>query len=231
MDDNIIYRLKNCLKDYPFLFAIVRWAVGGLKVGLSPKEAIKEVRGKILNLGSGSERIREDVINLDIHPYRNVDVVGNVYHLPFSNNEIDAVLCDQLLEHLDNLPNALREINRVLKPGGLVYVAVPFVTGYHASPSDYYRFTEDGLMAIMEQHGFLKLKSGIRQGPTSALLSVLTRWLALILSFGSGKLYQLWLMVFLALTFPLKFLDYLLCQYRPADNIALGFYYLGKKEQ
>lgn len=229
MDDNIIYRLKNIFKGFPFLFAIIRWAVGGLKIGLSPKEAIKGVHGKILNLGSGSQRIREDVINLDIYPYRNVDVVGNIYELPFSDNEIDAIVCDQVLEHLDNLPNALGEINRVLKMGGLVYIAVPFVAGYHSSPGDYYRFTEDGLTAVMEQHGFSKLKSGIRQGPTSAFLSILTRWLALTLSFGSGKLYQLWLMMFLIITFPLKFLDYLFGKYRPADNIALGFYYLGKK--
>ncbi len=230
MKDNIVYNLKNLLKEHPFLFDIVRWFFGALRVGLGPKEAIKGVRGKIINLGSGSQRIRKDVINLDIHNYRNVDIVGNIYNLPFSDNEIDAIICDQVLEHLDNLPKALKEMHRVLKAGGLIYIAVPFVVGYHSSPDDYYRFTKNGLEAIMEQYGFLRLKSGISHGPTSAFLSILNEWLALILSFGSGRLYQLWLVIFVALTFPLKFLDYLICRCDPAENIAFSFYYLGKKQ-
>ena len=230
MHDNIIYHLKNFLKRHPFLFEIARGIAGGTRVGLSPQEAIKGVTGKIVNLGSGSQIIRPDVINLDVYPYHNVTIVGNIYRLPFSDNEIDTVICDQVLEHLDNIPNALKEMNRVLKVGGLIYVAVPFVAGYHSSPGDYYRFTKEGIIAIMEQHGFLKLKSGIRQGPTSAFLSVFNKWLALILSFGSSKLYQLLLMLFMALTFPLKFLDYLIYQYSSAEDIAFGFYYLGRKK-
>lgn len=230
MRDNIIYHLKNSLKKYPLFFEIVRWLLGGSRVGLSPKKAIEGVGGKIINLGSGSQRIRPDVVNLDIYHYNNVDIVGDIYHLPFQNDEIDAVIGDQILEHLNNLPKALQEMHRVLKDGGLIYIACPFVASYHASPDDYYRFTQNGLESIMAQHGFLKVKSGIRQGPTSAFLSVVSAWLALLLSFGSDKLYQLWLLVFMALTFPLKFLDYLIYRYSSAQNIAFGFYYLGKKE-
>lgn len=230
-NDNIIYNLKNFLKKYPFLLGIARWFVGGSRVGLGPKEAIKGVGGKVVNLGSGSERIRKDVINLDIHPYENVDVVGDIYSLPFADSEVEAVICDQVLEHLRDTGKAMREMRRVLKTGGLIYVATPFVSPYHSSPDDYYRFSQQGLEALMEQHGFSKLKSGIRQGPTSALLFVLNRWLALIFSFGWGPLYQLLLLVFMALTFPLKFLDYLIYRWLPAKNIALGFYYLGKKQQ
>lgn len=230
MRDNLIYNFKNFLKKYPLLFEVARWFAGGSRVGLGPKEAIKGVEGKILNLGSGSQRIRKDVINLDIYPYHNVDIVGDIYNLPFSDNEVDAIICDQVLEHLKDTARAIKEMNRVLKPAGLIYVAVPFVAGYHSSPDDYYRFSENGLKAVMEQHGFQVIKSGIRQGPTSALLSIFNRWLALILSFGSGGLYQLWLMMFMALTFPSKFLDYLICKFKPAENIAFGFYYLGKKQ-
>lgn len=229
MQDNIVYSLKNFLKKYPFLFEIARLFVGGSRVGLSPKEAIKGVEGKIINLGSGSQKIREDVVNLDLFPYHNVDIVGDIYNLPFSEGEIDAIICDQVLEHLKDSSKAIKEMHRVLKLGGLVYMALPFVAGYHSSPDDYYRLTKNGLEAIMEQHGFQKLKSGIRQGPTSAFLSILTRWLALVLSLGSGKLYQLWWLIFMGLTFPLKFLDYIISWWGPAENLAMGFYYLGKK--
>jgi len=229
MNDDFVYSLKNYLKKQPFLFRVVRWLLGGSRVGLSPEKAIEGVEGKIVNLGSGSQRIRKDVINLDVYPCREVDIVGDIYRLPFKDNEIDAVICDQVLEHLKNASRAIGEMRRVLKPGGLVYVAAPFIFGYHSSPDDYYRFTENGLEAIMEEQGFDKIKSGIRQGPTSAFLAVICQWLAVVLSFGSGKLYQLWLLFFMVLTFPLKFLDYLVWRYSPAKNIAFGFYYLGKK--
>lgn len=229
MQDSIIYNFKNLLKRYPFLFGIVRGLFGASRVGFGPEEAIKGLSGKIVNLGSGSQRIRKDVINLDIYRYRNVDIVGDIYNLPFSDNEIDAIICDQALEHLKDSPAALKEMSRTLKPGGLIYIAVPFVAGYHSSPDDYYRFSKNGLEAIMERQGFLKLKSGIRHGPTSGFLSVLNPWIAMILSFGSDKIYQLWLIIFTALTFPAKFLDYLFYRYGPAENIAFSFYYLGKK--
>ncbi|MBI2041620.1 MAG: class I SAM-dependent methyltransferase [Candidatus Nealsonbacteria bacterium] len=230
MKDNIIYNFKNLLKEHVFLFKTARWLFGALKVGLGPEEAIKGISGKIVNLGSGTQRIRKDVINMDIHAYHNVDIVGDIYNLPFAENEADAVICDQVLEHLNNPDRALLEMARALKPGGLIYIAVPFVAGYHSSPDDYYRFTKNGLEATMESAGFLKLKSGIRHGPTSGFLSVFNQWLAMIFCFGSDKTYQLWLIIFTALTFPLKFLDYLFYRYGPAENIAFSFYYLGKKK-
>src|SRR3989338_9038708 len=119
--DNIIYNFKNFLKRHSFLFGIARGLFGASRVGLSAKAAIKGVGGKIVNLGSGSQKIRKDVIDLDIYPYRNVDIVGDIYNLPFSDNEIDAVICDQVLEHLKDTARALKEMNRVLKQGGLIY--------------------------------------------------------------------------------------------------------------
>ncbi|MDO8559292.1 MAG: class I SAM-dependent methyltransferase [bacterium] len=230
MQDNIIYNLKNFLKERAFLFNTARWLFGALKVGLGPEEAIRGISGKIINLGSGTQRIRSDVINLDTFRYRNVDIVGDIYNLPFSDNEIDAVICDQVLEHLNNPAKALLEMSRVLKPGGLAYIAAPFVAGYHSSPDDYFRFTGSGIVAIMENAGFSKIKSGVRHGPTSGFLSVLNQWLAMVFCFGSDKMYQLLLIIFTALTFPIKFLDYLFCRYGPAENTAFGFYYLGKKK-
>ena len=230
MQDNIIYNLKNFLKGHAFLFNAVRWFFGALKVGLGPEEAIRGISGKIINLGSGTQRIRSDVINLDIYRYRNVDILGDIYNLPFSDNEADAIICDQVIEHLKNSSFALKEMRRVLKIGGLIYIAVPFVAGYHSSPDDYYRFTRNGLEAIMESAGFLKLRSGIRHGPTSGLLSVLNQWLAMIFSLGSDKLYQLCLIIFTALTFPLKFSDYLFYKYGSAENIAFSFFYFVQKK-
>ena len=51
--------------------------------------------------------------------------VGDIKSLPFKDNVHDAVICSEVLEHLDSLDNAVSEIVRVLKPGGVLAVSVP----------------------------------------------------------------------------------------------------------
>src|SRR5690242_18054825 len=45
--------------------------------------------------------------------------------LPFANQTFAAVISNHSLEHFDALAGALREIGRVIQPGGSLYVAVP----------------------------------------------------------------------------------------------------------
>ena len=51
---------------------------------------------------------------------------GNIYHLPFKSNFFDVVFCIDVFEHLEDIPKALAEIKRVMKPGGLVHFALPY---------------------------------------------------------------------------------------------------------
>ena len=51
--------------------------------------------------------------------------VGDIQSLPFKDNAYDAVICSEVLEHLESLDNAVSEIVRVLKPGGILAVSVP----------------------------------------------------------------------------------------------------------
>ncbi len=51
--------------------------------------------------------------------------VGDIQSLPFKDNAYDAVICSEVLEHLESLDNAVSEIVRVLKPGGVLAVSVP----------------------------------------------------------------------------------------------------------
>src|SRR4029077_19609519 len=54
-------------------------------------------------------------------------LVGNasIYDLPFPDATFDAVLLSEILEHVDRDADALREVRRVLKPGGLALITVP----------------------------------------------------------------------------------------------------------
>src|SRR5580700_9050604 len=43
-------------------------------------------------------------------------------HLPFRNQSVHAVICNHSLEHFEDLDNSIREIARVLAPGGFLYI-------------------------------------------------------------------------------------------------------------
>lgn len=80
-----------------------------------------------LNLGAGND-IREGYINHDIVQLQKIDVVHdlNVYPWPFDTCSCDEIIMKDVLEHLDNFVKALEELHRVLKPGGKVYISVPY---------------------------------------------------------------------------------------------------------
>ena len=78
----------------------------------------------------------------------------SILSLPYKDNEFDALICDQVLEHVDGDPQvAFSESFRVVKPGGLVIQATCLVMPVHMAPYDFWRFTPYGLKRLAEPHG------------------------------------------------------------------------------
>lgn len=50
---------------------------------------------------------------------------ANIYALPYADNTFDAVILSEILEHVDDDVAALKEVRRVLKPGGVAAITVP----------------------------------------------------------------------------------------------------------
>ena len=198
--------------------------------GKGPKSLLAKLPpdAVILNLGSGTKRISDSVINVDFLPFPRVDVVADITQLPFQNSSVDGIISVATLEHVRHARAAVDEMRRVLKKNGYLYLIVPFICGYHPSPNDYRRWTMQGVQEDLA--GFEVVESGTRGGPTSALLWILQEWLALALSFNVTALYRVLWIGLTALTFPFKFLDLLLSRYSMAWKIAATFYYLGVKE-
>src|SRR3989339_1292094 len=76
------------------------------------------------------------------------DIVGDIHDLPFGDNRLDAIICIVVLEHVEEPQKAVKEIYRVLKPGGFCFIYVPFLYYYHPMPGyygDFYRFTYEGV--------------------------------------------------------------------------------------
>jgi hypothetical protein len=113
----------------------------------------KHPKGLILDNGAGlRDRFLPNVINLEICDLPTTDVLGVGERLPFRDNSFDAVFSLAVLEHVRNPFACAREIARVLKPGGTLYAAVPFLQPFHGYPDHYYNMTSHGLLNLFGKH-------------------------------------------------------------------------------
>ena len=95
---------------------------------------------------------------------------GDAYALPFADDTFDTVICSEVLEHLHAYRDAIAEIRRVLKPGGVFAATVPHAwpekicwklapapDGYPLTPGGHLRIFDDRVLAQeIEAVGFRK---------------------------------------------------------------------------
>lgn len=73
--------------------------------------------------------------------------------LPYSDSTFDTVMLTDVLEHIAEPAQLIREIARVLRPGGRMLCFVPFLYGVHEAPHDFYRYTRYALEMLSAQAG------------------------------------------------------------------------------
>jgi SAM-dependent methyltransferase len=177
-------------------------------------------RDLVADFGCGTHRRDERVVCLDGGAYGNVDIVTDLRRLPLADGSLAGGVSIAVLEHVPDPDAHIAEMHRVLRPGGRMLVFVPFMQPFHASPYDFQRYTEVGLRERFARFEVLGVKVGA--GPTSGMLWVLQEWLAMVLSFGSRRLYRAILPLTWVLS-PLKLLDLLLVHHPMAAQAASGF--------
>jgi hypothetical protein len=156
-------------------------------IGQQPAKAL------CLSVGGGPLRVHHNLVNLNIDLFPNVDVVGDAYELPYAGNAVDAIYCEAVLEHLEHPNAAVQEMYRVLRPGGQVFAATPFLQMFHGYPNHYQNFTLVGHERLFVRAGFGIRSAGTCVGPTFALLDMLTNYSRYVpTQLLSQSLYRAW---------------------------------------
>ena len=102
-------------------------------------------KGKVLDVGCGEgiTTRKMGAIGMDLDQG---DVRGSVYSIPFPDETFDAVTLLDVIEHLDHPVTALKEIKRVLRPGGKLILMFPNDTAFFLARTICGKWTEAFLM-------------------------------------------------------------------------------------
>ncbi len=88
----------------------------------------------ILDVGCGLRK-RAETVGIDINPRSNADVIHdlNIMPYPFPENHFDEIVCDNVLEHLDDVVKVMEELHRIAKPQARMTIIVPFYSHRNAN--------------------------------------------------------------------------------------------------
>jgi SAM-dependent methyltransferase len=123
------------------------------------------LRGNVLDLGGDKNsdyltHVQGEfaVTSVNLQRAAQPDVVHDLEKpLPFADSSYDGAVLFNVLEHIFEYRALLEESARVLKPGGVAVIAVPFLFPVHASPQDFHRFTAETLRRELERAGFAEV--------------------------------------------------------------------------
>ncbi len=136
--------------------------------------------GVVLDAGAGHQRYKpffsESTYIAQEHPVAGrenkgitqYDILCDVKKIPLTNDCVDVVLSTSSLEHIELPDQFFTEAFRVLKPGGALFINVPFVYHEHEIPFDFQRPTRFGLSAWYKRAGFESVEVDPSSSSTAA---------------------------------------------------------------
>lgn len=186
-------------------------------------------RPRILIIGGGrlSEGARQlyrsplvDVVAFDIYASPHVAFMADAHQIPAVDGSFDAVWIQAVLEHVVEPPLVVREIHRVLRPGGLLFADTPFLWPVHEKAYDFTRYTASGHRWQFRR--FELIAAGTSSGPGTVLVLAIRHFgAALSRSSVIGRILSVPF-------FWLRFLDRF-CEPRKRLDSAGGLFFFGSR--
>lgn len=131
------------------------------------EKAARETKGNlnVLDAGAGegswrylfqhaNYKTQDNCVGEKHWDYTHLDFNCDITKIPCKSSEFDVVILTEVLEHLPEPCLALKELNRVLKQKGKIYLTVTQGWAEHEAPYDFYRYTQYGLKYLLEKSGF-----------------------------------------------------------------------------
>jgi hypothetical protein len=163
------------------------------------KRHAAEFTGPFLEVGSKDYGNTQDLravfegqgeyIGADLESGQGVDVVLDFtkpfdeIDAKFANRRFGTIFCLTVMEHCTRPFDMAENLTRLLAPGGKLCISVPFVYQFHAYPSDYWRFTHEGVKVLFPRLEF-DLQNGIAASSMTGDFKPLDKEIGII-SFGS----------------------------------------------
>lgn len=154
----------------------------------SIRSLAQDFKGTILDVGCGAspykflfdankaKYVGIDIVEADQFDYRNSEVISfNGKDIPFADNTYDGVMCTEVLEHVHEYQALVDEIHRVMKPGSVLMLTVPWSARYHYIPFDFFRYTPSTLKLIFKDFKDVRI-IGRGTDVTSIIAKVLVIW-------------------------------------------------------
>jgi SAM-dependent methyltransferase len=161
-----------------------------------------------------------DLIAFDLYSSEFVQFVADAHWIPLRDECVDGVLIQAVLEHVLDPQRVVSEIERVLRPNGLVYADTPFLQHVHEGAYDFTRFTESGHRYLFKN--FSEISAGVVAGPSVQMIwSIDSLCRSLFRSRTAGLLAR-------AAFFWLRWLDRLVPAEYAIDG-ASACYFFGRK--
>ncbi len=126
------------------------------------KHWVPAVDGPILEIGSkdygSTASFREfyvgnEYVGVDMAEGKGVDVVADLTESvgPLREGHFALGICCSVLEHVKRPWVFAQNLTRLIRPGGRLYMSVPWVWRYHAYPDDYFRFSHRGVISLFDE--------------------------------------------------------------------------------
>ena len=149
------------------------------------------LKGSLLDIGCGKMPYKEHLLkNADISSYTGLDIESALQYdknvkpdftwngvtMPFEDTSFECAFGTEVLEHCPEPEVVLKEVYRILKPGGVFFFTVPFLWNLHEVPHDEYRYTPFSLKRHLKNSGFTDITIKATGGWHASMAQMLGLW-------------------------------------------------------